>query len=175
VQFTVRLPRWSAIALAIVIGSLAVSVLLPAVASGGSAIVVCIDTDGSLTVSPSCTTGQTLTWNQTGVAGTNGVAGATGATGPEGPIGPATHLLKTKPQLAAKIEATIDVQTATLKDVNGNIRDAYATTAKLRPSLDPTTAAIQAEVNVQAASITRLINVMRGLAHAQTLLLQGIQ
>jgi hypothetical protein len=172
VQFTVRVPRWSAIALAIVVASVAVAAILPASAIGGSQIVVCIDTSGNLTVSPTCTTGQTLTWDQAGVAGAAGVTGPAGATGP---AGPATHLLKSKPLIAAKIEATIDVQTATLKDVNANVRAALATTAKLRPSLDPTTAAIQAEVNVQGASITRLINVLRGLAQAQKLLLQGVE
>jgi hypothetical protein len=179
VQFTVRLPRWLATTLAIVIASVAVAALLPAIAASDSPIIkVCIDpASNDLTVNPTCT-GSTISWNQQGVAGTNGAAGATGATGATGPAGapgPALHLAKSKPGLEAKIEAALAVQSATLTDINHDLRTSAAITTKLTPSSDPTLAAVQTGLNVQAAQLARIVNVLRSLTKAQGLLLQGIE
>jgi hypothetical protein len=176
VQFTVRLPRWLATTFAIVVASVAVAALLPAIAVSDSPIIkVCIDpTSMALNINPACT-GTTISWNQQGVAGPTGATGATGATGPAGAPAPAFHLAKAKPTLEAKIEASLAVQSATLTDINHDLRDSLAITSKLAPSTDPTLAAVQTGLNVQGAEIARLVNVLRGLTKAQGLMLQGIQ
>jgi len=175
VQFTVRLPRVVATALAIVVAAVAVAALLPATASSDSSIVVCVDpTSHDLTVDPACT-GSTLSWNQQGAAGTNGAAGAIGPAGPAGPQGPAVHLGKSKPALAARIEVALEVQSATITNVNHDVRASLATTTKLLPSSDSTVLALQSAVNVQGSAIARLVNVLRALTKAQSQLLQGLE
>jgi hypothetical protein len=179
VQFTVRLPRVVATSFAIVVAAVAVAAWLPANAeSQGAIIKVCVDpTTQDLTLAASCT-GQTITWNQDGAPGANGANGATGATGPAGPVGPAgppVHLAKTRPALTAKLEAAIEVQQSTITDVNRQMRASLATVLKLPPSTDPTTAAVQAAVNVHGTSIARLVNVLRALARAQDHLLLGLE
>jgi hypothetical protein len=172
VQFTVRLPRWVATGIAIVVASLVVATVLPAVASSDTKIVVCIDpTTLNLTVNASCT-GQTLSWAQAGVAG---APGATGATGPAGPAGPTAHLAKSKPSLVAKLETVLDVQAQTLRDVNGDVHASVVTASKLQPVSDPTVSSLEDAVNVQGLAIARLINVMKALTKAQDQLLQGLQ
>jgi hypothetical protein len=172
VQFTVRLPRWVATTIAIVVASVAVATVLPAVANSDSTIVVCIDpTTKNLTVDPTCT-GQVISWAQQGIAGT---AGAAGATGPAGPAGPTAHLAKSKPSLVAKLETTLDVQAQTLRDVNGDVHASVVATSKLQPVSDPTVSALEDAVNVQGLAIVRLINVMKALNKAQGQLLQGIE
>ena len=171
-QFTVRLPRWVATTIAIVVASVVVATVLPAVANSDTKIVVCVDpTTLNLTVSSACT-GQVLSWNQQGVAGS---PGATGATGPAGPAGPLAHLSKSKPTLTANLETTLDVQAQTLRDVNGDVRASVVATSKLQPATDPTVSALETAVNVQGLAIARLINVMKALTKAQTQLLKGIE
>jgi hypothetical protein len=175
VQFTVRLPRWLATTLAIIVAAAGVAVVLPATASSDSSIVVCIDpATKNLTVDPACT-GSTLTWNQQGVAGAAGAAGASGPAGPIGPAGPAVHLAKTQPTLAARIEASLELQSATITDVNRDIRASVALSNKLLPSTDPTIAELQDAVKVQGSSIGRLVNVLRALTKAQNQLLRGLE
>jgi hypothetical protein len=175
VQFTVRLPRWLATTLAIVVAAVAVAAVLPATAASDSSIVVCIDPGTkNLTVDPSCT-GSTLSWNQQGVAGAAGAAGATGPAGAIGPVGPAVHLAKTQPTLTARIEASLEVQSATITDVNRDIRASLALSNKLLPSTDPTIAELQDAVKVQGSSIGRLVNVLRALTKAQNQLLRGLE
>jgi hypothetical protein len=175
VQFTVRLPRFAVTAVAIIVAAVAVAAMLPATASSDTQIVVCVDpTTMNLTLDASCT-GSHLSWNQQGVAGAAGAAGATGAAGPAGPQGPAVHLARSKPALTARIEAALEVQSATISDVNHAVRDSLATTAKLTPSADPTVAVLQVAVNAQGTALARLINVLRALSKAQSQLLQGLE
>jgi hypothetical protein len=178
VQFTVRLPRWLATALAIVVAAVGVATVLPATASSDSSIVVCIDpVTQDLTVKSTCT-GSTLSWNQQGVAGAAGAPGSAGAIGPAGPAGatgPAVHLAKSQPTLTARIEAALEVQAATITDVNHDIRGSLALSNKLLPSSDPTIAGLQAAVKVQGTSIARLVNVLRALTKAQNQLLVGLE
>jgi hypothetical protein len=175
VQFTVRLPRFVATAFAIVVAAVAVTAVLPASAASDTSIVVCIDpATKNLTVDPACS-GSTLTWNQQGVAGTNGATGATGPAGPAGPQGPAVHLNKSKPALAARIEVALEIQDATISNVNHDLHASLATTSKLAPSTDPTVQALQTAVNVQGSAIARLVNVLRALTKAQRQLLQGLE
>jgi hypothetical protein len=175
VQFTVRLPRWFATTLAIVVAAVGVAVVLPATASSDSSIVVCIDPiSKNLTVDPGCT-GSTLSWNQQGLAGTAGAAGATGPAGAAGPAGPAVHLAKTQPTLTARVEASLEVQGATITDVNRDIRASLALSNKLLPSTDPTIAELQDAVKVQGSSLGRLVNVLRALTKAQNQLLRGLE
>jgi hypothetical protein len=175
VQFTVRLPRFVATAFAIVVAAVAVTAVLPATAASDTSIVVCIDpTTMNLTIDPTCT-GSRLTWNQQGVAGANGAAGATGPAGPAGPQGPAVRLNKSKPALAARIEAALEIQDATISNVNHDLHASLATTSKLAPSTDPTVQALQTAVNVQGSAIARLVNVLRALTKAQRQLLQGLE
>jgi hypothetical protein len=172
VQFTVRLPRWVATTIAIVVASVAVATVLPAVANSDSSIVVCIDPATlNLTVSGACT-GQTLSWAQQGIAGAQG---APGATGPTGPAGPTARLAKTKPSLVANLETALDVQSQTLHDVNGDVHASVVAASKLQPGSDPTVNALEDAVNVQGLAIVRLINVMKALTKAQGQLLQGIE
>jgi hypothetical protein len=172
VQFTVRLPRWVATTIAIVVASVAVAIVLPAVANSDSKIVVCIDpTTFNLTVASTCT-GQTLSWNQQGLAG---AAGTTGATGPAGPAGPVARLGKSKPSLVAKLETAMDIQAQTLRDVTGDVHASVVATSKLQPASDPTVKALEDAVNVQGLAMVRLINVMKALNKAQGQLLQGIE
>jgi hypothetical protein len=175
VQFTVRLPRWLVTTCAIVVAAVGVATVLPATASSDSSIVVCIDPiTKNLTVDPACT-GSTLTWNQQGVAGAAGAAGATGPTGPQGPAGPAVHLGTSRPTLTANIEAALQVQSATITDVNRNVRASLALTNALLPSTDPTILGLQGAVKVQGTSIGRLVNVLRALVKAQNQLLHGLE
>jgi hypothetical protein len=175
VQFTVRLPRWLATTLAILVAAVGVAVVLPATASSDSAIVVCIDpATKNLTVDPTCT-GSTLTWNQQGVAGAAGAAGASGPAGPKGAPGPAVHLGTSKPTLTAKIEAALEVQSATITDVNHDIRASLALSNALLPSTDPTILGLQDAVKAQGTSIGRLVNVLRALSKAQNQLLLGLE
>jgi hypothetical protein len=175
VQFTVRLPRWFATTLAIVVAAVGVAVVLPATASSDSSIVVCIDPiSKNLTVDPGCT-GSTLSWNQQGLAGAAGAAGATGPAGAVGPAGPAVHLAKTQPTLTARVEASLEVQGATITDVNRDIRASLALSNKLLPSTDPTIAELQDAVKVQGSSLGRLVNVLRALTKAQNQLLRGLE
>lgn len=174
-QFTVRLPRFIATAFAIVVVVAAVTAVLPATAASDTSIVVCIDpATKNLTIDPACA-GSTLTWNQQGVAGTNGATGATGPAGPAGPQGPAMHLNKSKPALAARIEASLEIQDSTISNVNHDLHASLATTSKLAPSTDPTVLALQTAVNVQGSAIARLVNVLRALTKAQRQLLQGLE
>lgn len=171
-QFTVRLPRFVATAFAIVVAAVAVTAVVPATAASDTSIVVCIDpTTKNLTVDPACS-GSTLTWNQQGVAGTTG---ATGPAGPAGPQGPAVHLNKSKPVLAARIEAALEIQDATISNVNHDLHASLATTSKLAPATDPTVQALQTAVNVQGSALARLVNVLRALTKAQRQLLQGLE
>jgi hypothetical protein len=175
VQFTVRLPRFVATAFAIVVVVVAVTAVLPATAASDTSIVVCIDpATKNLTIDPACA-GSTLTWNQQGVAGTNGATGATGPTGPAGPQGPTMHLNKSKPALAARIEAALEIQDSTISNVNHDLHASLATTSKLAPSTDPTVLTLQTAVNVQGSAIARLVNVLRALTKAQRQLLQGLE
>jgi hypothetical protein len=175
VQFTVRLPRFVATAFAIIVAAVAFTAVVPATAASDTSIVVCIDPmTKNLTVDPACS-GSTLTWNQQGVAGTNGATGATGPAGPAGPQGPAVHLNKSKPVLAARIEAALEIQDATISNVNHDLHASLATTSKLAPATDPTVQALQTAVNVQGSSIARLVNVLRALTKAQRQLLQGLE
>jgi hypothetical protein len=172
VQFTVRLPRFVATAFAIVVAAVAVTAVVPATAASDTSIVVCIDpTTKNLTVDPACS-GSTLTWNQQGVAGTTG---ATGPAGPAGPQGPAVHLNKSKPVLAARIEAALEIQDATISNVNHDLHASLTTTSKLAPATDPTVQALQTAVNVQGSALARLVNVLRALTKAQRQLLQGLE
>jgi hypothetical protein len=179
VQLTVRVPRFVATFIAIIVAVVAVAVVLPATASSDTSIVVCVDpTSLDLTVNPTCT-GSTLSWNQTGVAG---AAGATGATGPAGPAGAAgkstvaaVHLNTSKPALVARIEASLLVQAGVLTDINDTTRSGLATLRALPPSADPSVASLQTQVEGQAVSINRLVNALRALSKTQTQLLQGLE
>jgi hypothetical protein len=183
VQFTVRLPRWLATTCAIVVAAVAVAALLPATASSDSAIIVCVDhMTGVLSADVSaCPAADKLTLSQTGPTGATGAtgpagpAGATGPAGAAGAPGAATHLAKSRPSLTARLETSLAVQAATLTDINHDMRASLATTKKLAPSTDPTTATLQNAVNVQGTSIARLVNVLRSLSKAQAQLLQGLE
>jgi hypothetical protein len=85
------------------------------------------------------------------------------------------HLARSKPALTARIEAALEIQSATITAVNRDVRASLASTSKLAPSSDSTVAALQTAVNVQGASIARLINVVRALTKAQGQLLQGLE
>jgi hypothetical protein len=179
VQLTVRVPRVVATSVAIVVAFAAVAVMLPATAVSDTSIVVCIDpATQNLTVNPSCT-GSTLSWAQAGVAGAAGATGAQGAAGAAGPAGKdgattALHLNTSRPSLVARIETTLQVQGDVLTDVNDTVRKGLATTRALAPSADPSVAALQTQVENQAVSINRLVNVLRALSKAQLQLVQGL-
>ena len=166
-QFTVRLPRWLATTFAIVVASVAVAALLPAVAASDGA-----DHQGlhrSDDERPDRQPDLHRQHDQLEPAGRRrpggrdrSPTGAAGAAGAAGAPGPAFHLAKAKPTLEAKIEASLAVQSATLTDINHDLRDSLAITQKLAPSTDPTLAAVQTGLNVQGAEIARLVNVLRG-------------
>jgi hypothetical protein len=178
VQLTVRLPRWLVTALAIVVAAVGVATVLPATAESDSSIVVCIDpVTKDLTVDPTCT-GSTLTWSQQGVAGAAGPAGAAGATGPAGPkgdTGPPVRLATSHPTLTARLEASLEVESTTITDVNHDLRASLALSNAVLPSTDPTIAGLQNAVKVQGTSIGRLLNVLRDLAKTQGQLLRGLE
>jgi hypothetical protein len=176
VQLTVRVPRLAATFVAIVVAVAAVAVVLPATAASDSVIRVCVDpTSLALTVDPACT-GSLLTWNQAGVPGP---AGATGAVGPAGPAGKATvaavHLNTSKPALVARIESNLLVQAGVLTDVNDTVRRGLAASRAAPPSIDPAVTALRTQVELQAVSLNRLVNVLRALSKTQSQLLQGLE
>jgi hypothetical protein len=182
VQLTVRIPRWVMTGLAILVASVGMAALLPAIASSDSVVTynACIDPmTQDITFDSSCT-GTAITWNQTGPAGADGAAGQDGAPGPAGPAGPAgavAHLDKSKPALVAKILTTLAVQNSVASDVNSNIRAGLAASKKLTvaPTTDPVVGALQTQLALQGASIERLVNVLRALSKAQALLVQGLE
>jgi len=180
VQLTVRVPRFVATSVVILVAFVAVAVALPATAVSDTSIVVCIDPATQvLTVNPSCT-GGTLSWAQAGVQGPAGAQGPAGPTGPAGPAGkaaanPVVHLNTTRPSLVARIETSLQVQADVLTDVNDAVRQGLATTRALPPSADPAVATLQTQAETQAVSINRLVNVLRALSKAQLQLLAGLQ
>ena len=94
-QFTVRLPRWVATTVAIVVASVVVAAVLPAVANSDTKIVVCIDpTTLNLTVNSACT-GQDAELEP---AGRRRVGRRHRSNRPGGPAGPVAHLAKSSPR-----------------------------------------------------------------------------
>jgi hypothetical protein len=85
------------------------------------------------------------------------------------------HLGTSRPTLTANIEAALQVQSATITDVNRNVRASLALTNALLPSTDPTILGLQGAVKVQGTSIGRLVNVLRALVKAQNQLLHGLE
>ena len=175
-QLTVRLPRWLATTLAIVVAAVAVAVVLPA-----TAVERLLDHrlrrpghEGPDLRSDLHR--QHAHLEPAGGRGRRrGAAGAAGPAGPTGPAGPAVHLAKTQPTLTARIEASLEVQSATITDVNRDIRASSRSRTSSSPSTDPTIAELQDAVKVQGTSIGRLVNVLRALTKAQNQLLRGLE
>ena len=175
-QLTVRLPRWLATTLAIVVAAVGVAVVLPATASSDT-------TDRRLHRS-----GHEEPDRRPGLHRQHAYAGTSrGSQAPRAPPAPPDLPVRagppdprcisrtSKPTLTAKIEAALEVQSATITDVNHDIRARSRSRTRscrrpIRRSLG-----LQDAVKVQGTSIARLVNVLRALTKAQDQLLRGLE
>ncbi len=140
-QFTVRLPRWVATTVAIVVASVVVATVLPAVANSDTTIVVCVD---PTTLEPDRQLGVHRTGAELEPAGRRRVGRRHRSYWPGRTCGARSrHLSKSKPTLTAKLETSLDVQAQTLRDVNDDVRASVVATSKLQPASDPTVNALR--------------------------------